>query len=80
MTRMVGAQRTTHALCLLVLDDGEPDWVLKHARDERRKAIFEKKCDVEDRLRRVRMEELRQEQRHANREGQPKKLVCGETR
>lgn len=48
---------------------------MKHARDERRKASVEKKREIEDRLRKIRMEELRQTQRHANRERQSKRLV-----
>ena len=62
-------------LYLLMPDDGEPEWVLRHARDEKRKAIVEKKRAIEDRLRKIRIEELRQTQRHAIREPQSKKIV-----
>lgn len=48
---------------------------MKHARDERRKTIIEKKYEMEDRLRKIRMEERRKTQQHANRERQSKRPV-----
>lgn len=62
-------------LCLFVSGDGEPEWVLQHARDERRKDLVEKKRSMEDRLRKIRMEELRRTERRASKQPQSKKTV-----
>lgn len=75
MIKLVRDLLSDQGLCLLTSDNGEPEWVLEHARDQRKNAMIEKKRKVEDRLQKIRMEEIRRMQGNLNGERQPKRQV-----
>lgn len=56
--------------------EDEPEWILEHARRERKKAVLDKRQRLEERLARVRDEEERQRREFENSNHPSKKLVC----
>lgn len=50
-------------------DDVDPSWVLDHAKKQKNIAIIEQKLEMEDRLKKIRIQELRQKQRYES--GEP---------
>ena len=53
----------------------EPDWVVEHERNQRKKAIAEKKFNLEARLARAREKDCEQKQRYDSNEPQAKRIV-----
>ena len=57
-------------------DDGEPTWILEHAKSQRRDAAVQRRMNLEVRLRKLRDKELRQKKQYEEGEPNAKKLVC----
>ncbi|KAK8152501.1 ATP-dependent RNA helicase-like protein chl1 [Phyllosticta citrichinensis] len=51
------------------VDDDEPDWMLEHAREEKRRAALHQRQQLEERIARVRARERKLKERHSN--GEP---------
>ncbi|KAK8178297.1 helicase C-terminal domain-containing protein [Phyllosticta citribraziliensis] len=51
------------------VDDDEPDWMLEHAREEKRRAALHQRQQLEERTARVRARERKLKERHSN--GEP---------
>ena len=62
-------------LLIRIVDGDEPDWVLEHAKTEKRGALMEQWAEKEARLRSIREKELRQKQRYENGESRIKRAV-----
>lgn len=60
----------------IVANGDEPEWMLEHARRERKKAVLDKRQRLEERLARVRAEEERQRRKLEDPMHPSKKLVC----
>ena len=58
-----------------MVDGDEPDWVLEHAKTEKRRALMEQWAEKEEKLKSVREKELRQKQRYENGESRTKRPV-----
>lgn len=56
-------------------DDDEPDWVLEHAKNEKRRQAAEKKEELERKLNAIREREANARKRQANKEPNFKKRV-----
>ncbi|KAK5168775.1 killer toxin resistant protein [Saxophila tyrrhenica] len=57
------------SLAAIQLEDDEPEWMVEHAKDERRREIRQLRADLEARLEAVRQKEKKVRQRNAN--GEP---------
>ncbi|KAK5125880.1 ATP-dependent DNA helicase chl1, partial [Cryomyces antarcticus] len=55
------------------LDDEEPDWMLEHARKEKRRNALQQRADLETRLAKIRAKEKRLKERYQNGEPQQKR-------
>ncbi len=56
-------------------DDDEPDWIVEHAKEQRRQAVLQQKMELEARLRKIREREKLMRKRLENGEPMHKKLV-----
>ena len=63
-------------LTILPGDDGEPEWMLDFAKRESRRAITEKKKELEERLAKTKLEEEKQRLAVENAGRPRKKQVC----
>ena len=57
------------AVAAIQLDDDEPEWMVEHAREERRREARQMRADFEARLEAVRLRDQKVRERHAN--GEP---------
>ncbi len=57
-------------------DDDEPEWIVEHARAEKRQAALRRRQDLEKRLARIRAHEKSLRDRHENGEPCRKRQVC----
>lgn len=60
----------------VVSDDDEPDWMLEHAREEKRRAALQQRAALEERLAKVRAKERKLKERYDNGEPRFKRQVC----
>jgi chromosome transmission fidelity protein 1 len=61
------------AIANVEIDDGEPEWMLEHAREERRSQIRELRAQLEARLAKIREAERRKREQLATTENNPKR-------
>ena len=60
---------------ILADDDDEPAWMVEYAREQRRRALFRERKDLEVRLAKVRAREKRQQEHYESGEPRFKRLV-----
>ena len=57
----------------------EPEWIVEHARRQKKQAVIEQKKEFETRLARIRAKELRQKQRYEHGDSQAKRIKIDQT-
>lgn len=56
--------------------EDEPEWMLEHARQEKRQAALRRRADLEERLAKIRAKERKMRERYENGEPRFKRQVC----